>query len=103
MLYVTLVAIYTVHFFLSGEREKAPQANCSHHGVGAGNVHTGDHSIGASVDAAQSCPFDIGLIGFRGCLRSCGRRGEPGSSSSWLGNRQKTQKVSRRASVATGG
>ena len=94
---------YTVHVFRSGERKRAQQANCSHHGVGAGIVHTGDHSIGASVDAAQSCPFDIGLIGFRGCLLSCGQRGEPGGSISWLGNRQRTQKVSRRASVATGG
>ena len=55
MLYVTLVAIYTVHVFRSGERQRAQQANCSHHGVGEGIVHTGDHSIGASVDAAQSC------------------------------------------------
>ena len=84
MLYVTLVAIYTVHVFRSGERKRAQQANCSHHGVGAGIVHAGDHSIGAgivhtgghsigaSVDVARSCPFDIGLIGFRGCLRSSG-------------------------------
>ena len=93
MLYVTLVAIYTVHVFRSGEGKRAQKANCSPHGVGAGIVHTGDHSIGASVDGAQSCPFDIGLIGFRGCLLSSGQRGEPGGSSSWLGNRQKIQKV----------
>ena len=68
------------------EKERNRQTvHTTDHGVASGVVHTTNHCVGVSVDGAQSCPFDIGLIGFRDCLCWYGTGEKLMGSGDWLG------------------